>query len=320
MILVVSPNPALDRVAVVRYRPRSTLRPERFFVWPGGSGVHAGAVARTLGAEVFVVGFAGGPTGATLDEQLRARGIGSAWTPIAGETRQTLSLIDIDDGNLCDVVEPGPRVDLGEARAMESTALDRLGTASLIVISGSLPLGCPALMPARLVRAARSAGLKVIADLQGSVLESTVAEAPWMIKPSLEEVAHHLGHGPSGTELATLCERWLAHGVVHVCVSMGERGLLWLSRGGYRLLTAPRARPFNTIGCGDALVGATAAMLDHDADVVSALRAGVAAATANLAHDAPGHCEPGEVATLSRLVDIRELDRADLTNLVRSTG
>ncbi len=318
MILVVNPNPALDRVAVVRFQPRATLRAERSFIWPGGSGIHAGHVAKVLGADVQVVGFGAGVTGSQLDEQVRLHGLQAEWIAASGETRQTFSLLDVDAGNVCDVVEPGPRVDASAVATFEAAVRARLGSASIVVLSGSLPEGCPDGLLFLVAEAAREMNVRVIADLQGAVLESTVAASPWMIKPSLEEITQQLGHPPDGPELMECLRDWLDLGVEHVCLSMGARGLLWLSRAGVRHLSAPPVVAFNSIGCGDTLVGATAAAYERSGDVAMALRVGVAAATANLRHDEPGHCEPGEVAALVPLVQDRAIGPEDLEQLLRS--
>ena len=317
MILVVNPNPALDRVAVVRFRPRATLRTERSFIWPGGSGIHAGHVAKVLGADVEVVGFQAGATGRQLEHHVRLHGLEGEWIAATGETRQTFSLLDLDAGNVCDVVEPGPQVDASAVARFEAAVRTRLAGASVVVLSGSLPDGCPEDLLVRIAEAARQLDVRVIADLQGAALESTAAAAPWMIKPSLEEITQLLEHAPEGTELMDRLHGWRDLGVGHVCLSMGERGLVWLSRDGLRHLLAPRVVAFNSIGCGDTLVGATAAAWERSGDVAAALREGVAAATDNLRHDAPGHCDPAEVAQLIPLIQDRPIDAQDLQELLR---
>jgi tagatose 6-phosphate kinase len=320
VILVVNPNPALDRVAVVRYRARATLRTQRFFVWPGGSGVHAGHVAHRLGASVVVVGFAAGATGGRLREVVEAAGIRGDWVAARGETRQTLSLLDADAGNLCDVVEPGPEVDLAGVGELEATVLGHLSDASIVIVSGSLPAGCPRGLPAWVIGQAGNRGLPTVVDLEGAVLEEAVAAGPWMIKPSYEEIARRLGHDPDASELLATCRVWHERGARNVCVSLGSLGLLWHSADGSRHLSAPVVPAWNTIGCGDTLVGATAATYETTGDLEHALRTGVAAAAANLALDAPGDCDPSVVDNLLPQVIVRQIDRASLAALLATNA
>ena len=67
MILVVCLNPALDithHVPVVNWS--GVNRPRAVDVRPGGKGVNVARALLTLGAEVLVIGLAGGATGQAL--------------------------------------------------------------------------------------------------------------------------------------------------------------------------------------------------------------------------------------------------------------
>ena len=309
MILVVNPNPALDRVSVVRFRERSTLRPIRFSLWPGGSGTHAGHVAHLLGAEVVVQAFAGGHTGELFREQVERAGLRAELTPIAAETRETYSLLDVDRGNICDIAERGADVTAADAQAFEARALARIADAELMIISGTVPPGCSPEVPVRLIAAARAAGVPCIADLAGDLLLSAIPARPWLIKPSRPEVADILGKGE--VELANalqLARTWLAEGVDNVCISLDASGLLWVSSGEVVQLIPPSVPVFNTIGSGDTLVGAMAATYARTHDLEASLRAGVAGAAANLSYDAPGYCTPADVERLSGQVRVTRLD------------
>jgi fructose-1-phosphate kinase PfkB-like protein len=123
----------------------------------------------------------------------------------------------------------------------------------------------------------------------------------FLLKASLEELARDglLGADATAAVVLDRASQWLTAGVSNVCVSLGSAGLVWMSADGIALLAAEPVTPFNTIGCGDALVGAVAAALDSGRSVGDALVTGVAAATANLAYDAPGHCTMDDVSRLS---------------------
>ncbi len=308
MILVVNPNPAVDRVAVVAYREGASLRPVRFSLWAGGSGVHAAYVAHLLGGEVLVQGFAGGHSGARFRELLAAQGIAADLVEIAGETRGTYSLLDRERGDLCNVVEPGPAVTGAEERALEVRVLRRLADADLMIVSGSVPPGCSIDLPARLVTAAYRAGVPCIADLAGEALLTAIPNRPWLIKPSRVEIGELLGSETVNIDIILpLAMEWLAAGVSNVCVSLDAEGLLWSSGKGVRHIQAPRVPSYNSIGCGDTLVGALAARYVQTPDLAGALQTGVAAAAANVAYDAPGYCTPEDVERLLRHVLMREL-------------
>ncbi|MBA2469195.1 MAG: hexose kinase [Chloroflexia bacterium] len=304
---MVNPNPAVDRVAVVDYREGASLRPVRFSLWAGGSGVHAAYVARLLGADVLVQGFAGGHSGARFRELLAGQGLAADLVTIEGETRGTYSLLDRERGDLCNVVEPGPTVTSTDEQALEERVLGRLADASLIIVSGSVPPGCSVDFPARIVAAAHRAGVPCIADLAGDALLAAIPNRPWLVKPSRVEVGELLGsEAVKPDAIVSLAMQWLRAGVANVCVSLDAEGLLWVSDEGIRHLRAPRVPAFNSIGCGDTLVGALAARYVQTSDLAGALRAGVAAAAANIAYDAPCYCTPDDIERLLPEVQIEE--------------
>src|ERR1700747_3518668 len=90
MILVVSLNPALDithHVAGVDWS--GVNRPQRVSTAPGGKGLNVARTLHALGADVRVVGLAGGIVGEAVAAALAAAGVAGAFTPIAGQTRRT---------------------------------------------------------------------------------------------------------------------------------------------------------------------------------------------------------------------------------------
>ena len=301
MILVVNPNPALDRVAVVNFREKSTLRPIRFSIWAGGSGTHAGYVAHLLGQPVTVVAFTGGHTGALFEAQAQRQGLNLDCVRVDGETRQTYTLLDANTGHICDVPEPGPVVTRTQAQSFVATVQKHLPDADLMILSGSIPPGCPSDLPGTLIAAAREAGVACIADVTGKMLLDVLPARPWLIKPSRTELADMLERTEVTLEDARIhAEKWRSAGAENVCISLDASGLLWASDHGMTCFTAPRVSPFNSVGCGDTLVGATAAAYVQHHDLGKALMIGIAAAAANITYDAPGYATQDDIA---RLVD-----------------
>lgn len=318
MLLVVCPAPAVDRVAVVDFAPRRTLRPLRSFEWPGGSGVHAAHVAHQLGADVEVVGFVGGMYGERFSELVRNHGLTLTALASSVETRSTFTLIDRMQGNLFDCAVSGREPsDRSGSRLLEAVEA-ALPRADLLVVSGSLPLGVPETVHGDLVALAREHGVRVVADLTGTALVAALGARPWLVKPSLEELQRDgvtSGRGPDVVELA---QSWVADGTEHVCVSLGAVGVLWVSASGCRRIGIAPARAYNTVGCGDTVVGALAAKVLEGEAVELALRQAVAAATANLARDEPGHCTPQEVTELLPETFVEDLDGAGLDRLLKA--
>jgi len=109
----------------------------------GGKGVNVARVAATLGHQVLVLGFVGGVTGELVAEELFDAGLTALLTPIAGETRRTVAIVNGADGDATIFNEAGPSVTGDEwARVAGPDAVgDGLG---VLACSGSLPVGLPA--------------------------------------------------------------------------------------------------------------------------------------------------------------------------------
>lgn len=309
MLLVVNPNPAIDRVSVVDFRRGSTIRPLQYLEWPGGSGVHAAHVAHRLGAEAEIVALLGGQYGAKFLALAAGHGLIVHAVDSGTETRGTYSIVDRVDGNVCDIAEPGQHHDPVGAMHLLAAVEAASADAGLAVVSGSVPLGIAPSVHADSIRLLKARGVRAIADLTGAPLALAIDAQPWMIKPSLEELQRDGVVSTDGRQAFDAARSWLDRGVDHVCVSLAAQGVLWVSAEGCRRLWLPAdGAPFNTIGAGDTLVGATAAAILQDLDVASALRQGVAAATANLSHIEPGDCTRDEVASLIESVETEDVD------------
>jgi 1-phosphofructokinase family hexose kinase len=308
VILVINPNLALDRVVATHFERGSTLRPIRASQWAGGSGTHAAYVASLLGVPVHVVGFAGGYTGAMISDRLREQSIPATLIPIEGETRQTFSLLDVNDGNICDVAEGGPTVTDADAESLIAAALTLLPQADLMILSGSLPEGCPDTLYPTLITTAASSSVPVFADLAGTHLQRAIELGVWMIKPSRQEAAQMAGLDTLDLrQAAELAKKWVQAGVENVCLSLDREGVLWMSSESAVQILPPSINAFNTIGCGDSLVGATAAEVASSKPIIESLQTGVAAAAANTAYDAPGYCTPEDVARLLPQVVVKSI-------------
>ena len=69
-------------------------RPVAVHARPGGKGLNVARTLRALGADVLVIGLAGGVTGAGVAAGLAALGVPAAFTAISGETRRTFTVVD----------------------------------------------------------------------------------------------------------------------------------------------------------------------------------------------------------------------------------
>ena len=291
MILTVTPNPALDRVHIVRgFQPGRQSRALRSFLQAGGSGVHAAAVARRLGGETLALGLLGGQTGELWRRQARMDGLEFDMVFIEGETRESFCLVDLDLGSQVEAVEAGPQVDASVLDQLLERLKTYLPKADLLVLSGSFPPGFPADGYARMIALAREAGVRALLDAHSEPLRMALDARPWLIKPNLAEFYALFGKETrSPAERLEASRRLAQENDLVVALSMAEEGMLLTTPAEQRWVFPPEVALHlpggvgrNAIGCGDALVGALAGEYCRSGDLLRAARRGMAAAHQNL--------------------------------------
>jgi fructose-1-phosphate kinase PfkB-like protein len=152
---------------------------------------------------------------------------------------------------------------------------------------------------ARIVRAAGRARAFTSVDTSGAALAQAIAEAPDLVKPNVPEAEHVLGRPVDSPGEAA--EALRARGARAVLLTAGADGAVVADETGVVQLRPPTGlRRVNAVGCGDALHGATLALLARGRPLVEAARYGVAAAAEKLGRDLPAAAER---AAIERLVD-----------------
>jgi len=256
VIVVVCLNPALDvthRVDTVDWG--RVNRPRAVHARPGGKGLNVARTLHALGVDVLVLGLAGGVTGAGVETALREQGVPAAFTPVAGETRRTFSVVD--DGRVTAFHEPGPEVGAAEFAEFRADYQKAVAGAEAVVLSGSLPPGLPAGTYATLIQAA---GVPAVLDTHGEALRRGAAAGAAIVKPNLAELAALAG-GPLATRggpgLAAVAAGELS-GAQAVVVTLGPDGLLAATADGCWRARPPAAVAGNATGAGDAVAAALA--------------------------------------------------------------
>ena len=171
MILVVALNPALDvthQVPGVDWA--GVNRPAVIRAQAGGKGLNVARTLRAIGAEVQVIGLAGGVTGEEVTSALGELGVPAAFTRIKGETRRTFAVVDTVRGDAALFNEPGPPVALDEYAAFRGAYEQALAECTAVVLSGSLPPGLPPSTYAELGAMAAAAGVPAVLDAHGEAL------------------------------------------------------------------------------------------------------------------------------------------------------
>jgi tagatose 6-phosphate kinase len=271
VIVVVCLNPALDvthHVDAVDWG--GVNRPRTVRARPGGKGLNVARTLQALGVDVLVLGLAGGITGAGVEAALRERCVPAAFTPVAGETRRTFSVVDgsVADRGVTAFHEAGPEVGEEELARFRRGYEQALEGATAVVLSGSLPPGLAAGTYATLIEAATAAGVPAVLDTHGEALRRGAAAGPAIVKPNLAELAALAGRplAPAGdgavdgaADLATAAAAaGQLRGAQAVVITLGPAGLLATTGDGCWRARPPAAVAGNATGAGDAVAAALA--------------------------------------------------------------
>jgi tagatose 6-phosphate kinase len=250
----------------------------------GGKGVNVARVASTLGHQVLVLGFVGGVTGEVVAEELFDAGLTALLTPIAGETRRTVAIVNGADGDATIFNEAGPSVSADEWRAFN----DRMpwGRLGVLACSGSLPPGLPSDAYAELAVRARHHDVLTVIDAGGDAL-TAAAKAGAVVRSNASELRDALGD----TTVEEGARHLVELGATAAVITDGSRGMVAASHKGVWRAQPVEQVSGNPTGAGDACTAVVAAAVaespqpDWSVVLKSAVAASAAAVLTPVAGD-----------------------------------
>jgi 6-phosphofructokinase 2 len=296
-IVTLTLNPAIDGACEAdAVHPTRKIRTKNDRYNAGGGGINVARVVQRLGGDVGAVYLAGGATGIVLDELLEAAGIERLRIPIAGHTRISLNVFERSSGQEYRFVPEGPMVSTAEIDACRAAMADI--QCDYLVLSGSLPRGVPEDFYAEL---AKQSSARVIVDSSGPALKEAVEGGSiYLIKPSRGELEKLVGHPlPAIDDIERATSSLVQSGKCeNVAVTLGHDGALLTNAQGSFFLPAIPVNASSAVGAGDSFVGGMVFALAAGANIESAFRHGLAAATATVLSPGTDLCQKADVDRL----------------------
>ncbi|MBF4594003.1 1-phosphofructokinase [Curtobacterium flaccumfaciens] len=328
MILVVTPNPAVDvTYRVAEQRIGETQRVLEVQRRPGGKGLNVGRVLAATGVPTHAVLPLGGDGGHWIAHALDDLGLVHTDVAVRGETRTTVTVVD-DLAHPTMFGEPGPVLSPDEWDAVTTaveTLLDgdvgRTGgadgaagsagapVAAALVVSGSLPRDTDPTVVARWVTTARRRGVLSVVDCSGTALLAAASAGATVCKPNREELLEATGTDDERSGALRL----LGLGATVVVVSRGSDGIAAHTAEYVLEVPAVPGVSGNPTGAGDAatagLVGVLVDVLvgaglpgpdgsvpaPDDATLLRALRSAAAHGAAAVLQPVAGAVDPADV-------------------------
>jgi tagatose 6-phosphate kinase len=296
LITTVTLNVAVDKLYLVeQFETGEVTRVKECNATAGGKGLNVSRVASILGEKVLATGFVGGHSGEYVEEMLKRDGISNDFIHVDGESRTCINIID-QNGKSTELLEPGVTVSEKEKKEFKEKFEQIISGSNVVVLSGSVPLGCGPEFYPELIQLAKGAGKQVILDTSGQNLMQGIKACPTMIKPNKDEIKALLGVDVDSKEDVIAAAKTLHDGgIPYVVVSMGKHGAIVVCDEGIFEGNPPDVKVVNTVGCGDSMVAAFAVSFARGYSMDDALQFALAVSSANAMCKQTGFLYPADL-------------------------
>lgn len=307
MITSICMNPSFDKtveVDTLAVGEVNRIRAIRQDV--GGKGINVAVVARRLGLNVRCIGCVGRDGADLVSSALDKERIEREFVTVDGAVRTNTKIVSRDGKGVTELNEPGSPVTDRELEAFFKLVEKSAQDSEYIVLTGSLPPGCPPETYRDLIRCAGN--VPCILDVGGEALNLGAEAKPFLIKPNLQELQDSVG-----VELRTMrairdaATAYLRKGVRHVVVSMGSLGAMYVGEDTSVFAPAIKVQVRSTVGAGDAMIGGLLKGLEREASLARAFRYGVAAGTASVMTEGTQLIVPADFTDLLDQVRVQEV-------------
>ncbi|MFS0894533.1 1-phosphofructokinase family hexose kinase [Microbacterium sp. 179-I 3D3 NHS] len=320
-LMVVGPNPAMDRLQVIgTLEPGGVHRVRTVAARAGGKSFIVARSIRALGPEVEIFGFLGGAAGQLAREECATLGMGDRHTSIAADTRITPVIVEAKTGRSTVFNEPGPALAAQEQERFWAAIDDAVAADRITVCTGSLPPDLGSDTYARIVSLANGRGAFSAVDASGKVLRSTLSSHPWLVKCNRSEFEGVLDRDATPDDsrsddeaIRDRMRQLVDGGTGIVIVTMGAQSFWVATADGVWSVSVPVVPTVNATGSGDTFLAAFIAQVKLGASFADALCAAAAAGAFNAAHLEPGLVPGAELGPLAAQVRFTPVDQRALS-------
>ena len=282
MITSISLNPSIDRTLTVEgFIPGGLNRVLSSSDVAAGKGINVALTVSALGLDAECIGFMYRDSGPLFEKRLMVNSTAYDFIWLEGSARTNIKVFDQAEGVVTELNESGREIDAESLKRMTELVCAHAENSDFLILSGSLPPGCPADYYATLIDAVGGLGARCVLDADGERLKKGLEARPFMIKPNRFELETMTGRKlESIGEIRDAARQYIEQGVEVVAVSLGADGAIILQ--GDDALYAPRLNieVKSTVGAGDSMVAALVAGFMAENDLEETFRMGMACATA----------------------------------------
>ena len=305
-----------------------------------GKGINVALAAKTLGLDVACIGFLPEENADSVLECLDKAGCRHEFIRIEGCLRVNTKIYDRKKGVVTELNEAGPAVTPDNLEAMIQLMQKWQDKASVFVLTGSLPPGCPVDFYRQLIS---QTTVRCIMDTEGEKLLQGLKAKPFLIKPNDYELELAVGRklqekkdmitaarelitgnklynhdeSQSGGESNDNSESYLDSVSNHKNTKGMSAGMALVSMGGKGAFITDAERGWfappvpitvkSTVGAGDCMVAGILYGLTSGTDMAHILRCGMAAGTAGCLSEGTQLLRRDDFLNLIEKVQIKEV-------------
>lgn len=264
-ILTITLNPCVDRtIYFEHFQVGGTNVVKKVIEEAAGKGINVAIGLQHLQVPVKAMGFAYKEDKDKLYEKLAAEQIPYSFVEVDGRLRVNQKLFDESKSEMTECNEKGMPVSKEDVDKLLQILKEELRTASILVLSGSVPPGVDKDIYAVMTYMANEARVKVILDTSGELLLEGVKAKPYLIKPNREEFVKTFmqeqlvnkrecaftlpeeGEESEGasekiellnTQIRSVAEKLIENGVTYICLSLGADGAILISKSAYNKMS-----------------------------------------------------------------------------------
>lgn len=282
MITSISLNPSIDRTMTVEsFTPGGLNRVVASSDVAAGKGINVALTVSALGLDSECIGYMYRDSASLFEKRLMVNSTAYDFIWCEGTARTNIKVFDRSQGVVTELNESGRTVEPEQLERMVELVTRHAENSDFLVLTGSLPPGCPDDFYRTLIHAVDGLGCRCVLDADGDRLKYGLEARPFMIKPNRYELEMMTGsHLESVQEIRDAARQYIDMGVEVVAVSLGAEGALILEDD--EALYAPRLNieVKSTVGAGDSMVAGLVAGFMAENELEDTFRMGMACATA----------------------------------------
>ncbi|MBI5105600.1 MAG: 1-phosphofructokinase family hexose kinase [Solirubrobacterales bacterium] len=318
MIITVTLNAAIDKsLSVPNFRLGRRHRTVEQTTMAGGKGVNVARALKTLGQPVIATGFAGGPTGTRIVDQLTEESILNDFVRIREESRTNTAVYDPTNGEQTEINERGPAVSAKEVELFRDKLLYLSRGADIVVIAGSLPRGVDTDVYAGFIQELRKMGVLTVVDTDGEPLRHAVRAGPDVISPNVPEAEELVGHEFNDDEDRLIAVGEMSElGAREAIMTLDDGCVACVKADGHASrfrVSVPRREAVAAVGAGDAFLAGYVAARYEGKSPADCLAYGVACGAESTQRLGAGLVDPREADKLLADVEVHEVSTADVS-------